>query len=626
MAAGPSMAPEAQESAEAAAAASKGGDCDDGNSSAAAGGGTQLAGGELMLFDDGSMTADKAQSSAMSLVINYTDPAVAAGAAVFGLGLLVLPLLSKMNNLLPEQTFRYKHHGETNPRQPLRLFTEAELRTRFGPVDAETMAQEITMSTDELDEHMEASRMEDTDDEVSQIQKWRDFANANLRSLQKRSALAFLGLPPEACDNDINRMYKKMALELHPDKGGDPEKFQELQEMKERLSELEKGEDGEKKKGEGEAEDPEEDEAKKAKDKEEEQERQRLPPSERIKKLRMDVHDNSVRLWERARKSKDEIVGEKALKCNAQPVLNILRLFVDRFVSSEIKTLRHDDVKGAEAKLRKFVKQGAEILAVAALSDVQATLATLAMHFNYRLIARSGSAEIREKCAALLEAVGEVPRQAEALIQRVENGLADQKDRDRQRKEQQAADQRQREARGDFGGEASSSSSSSAPGKGSGKASAAASAGPAKAASAPKTAETAQGAGAAGAFSKQVGAGVAKALKQDDPFGDFDFGEADRKSAEAARAKSLSAKPSEALATTRGEDDRSAVAAALKQQKRTCWDPNFDHPYAGALKSNGTGIYCRPCQRWIVTYEYSTEVFLTHVERVHPKPPPGWSS
>ena len=27
-------------------------------------------------------------------------------------------------------------------------------------------------------------------------------------------------------------MYKKMALELHPDKGGDPEKFQELQEMK----------------------------------------------------------------------------------------------------------------------------------------------------------------------------------------------------------------------------------------------------------------------------------------------------------------------------------------------------------------------------------------------------------
>merc|ERR1711920_37707 len=78
-----------------------------------------------------------------------------------------------------------------------------------------------------------------TDSEVTKIQKWRDSVNGNLKCLQKRSALAFLGLPPDSTDNDINKMYKKMALELHPDKGGDPEKFQELQEMKERLTELE---------------------------------------------------------------------------------------------------------------------------------------------------------------------------------------------------------------------------------------------------------------------------------------------------------------------------------------------------------------------------------------------------
>ena len=34
----------------------------------------------------------------------------------------------------------------------------------------------------------------------------------------------------------------------------------------------------------------------------------------------------------------------------------------------------HDDTRGAEAKLRKFLKQGAEILCVAALADVQAIL------------------------------------------------------------------------------------------------------------------------------------------------------------------------------------------------------------------------------------------------------------
>ena len=38
------------------------------------------------------------------------------------------------------------------------------------------------------------------------------------------------------------------------------------------------------------------------------------------------------------------------------------------------------------------------------------------MHFNYRLVARSGSAEIKQRCAALLEAVGEVPRLAEEFV------------------------------------------------------------------------------------------------------------------------------------------------------------------------------------------------------------------
>lgn len=43
-----------------------------------------------------------------------------------------------------------------NPRQPLRLFTESELRQRLGSLDAHCVAKEIVMSTEELDEHMEA--------------------------------------------------------------------------------------------------------------------------------------------------------------------------------------------------------------------------------------------------------------------------------------------------------------------------------------------------------------------------------------------------------------------------------------------------------------------------------------
>merc|ERR1712060_888703 len=184
---------------------------------------------------------------------NYADPVFAAGTAVFGMGLLVLPLLGRINSLDKEHTFSYDQHSETNRKQPMRLFTESELKNRLGLLDAEYIAKEMATSTDELDDYMSSCDMEVTDDEVSKMQKWRDGVNANLKGLQKRSALAFLGLPPEASDNDINKMYKKLALELHPDKGGDPEKFQELQEMKERLNEM----DEEDKKG---GEDPEDEE------------------------------------------------------------------------------------------------------------------------------------------------------------------------------------------------------------------------------------------------------------------------------------------------------------------------------------------------------------------------------
>merc|ERR1712226_160070 len=118
------------------------------------------------------------------------------GTPVFGLGLLVLPMLARLNLIDKDQMFQYHKHGETNTKQPLRLFTEAELKQRMGLLDADYLGKEITMSTDELDDYMNECDMEKTDDEVSKIQKWRDSVNGHLKLLQKRSALAFLGLPP----------------------------------------------------------------------------------------------------------------------------------------------------------------------------------------------------------------------------------------------------------------------------------------------------------------------------------------------------------------------------------------------------------------------------------------------
>ena len=65
----------------------------------------------------------------------------------------------------------------------------------------------------------------------------------------------------------------------------------------------------------------------------------------------------------------------------------------------------------------------------------------------FDLFSRALRQDIKNKCAALLEAVGEVPQLAEQFVQRMETDLADQKDRDRRRKERMAAEQREREAR-----------------------------------------------------------------------------------------------------------------------------------------------------------------------------------
>eukprot|EP00971_Amphidinium_carterae_P060717 1201513-Amphidinium_carterae.1 len=48
----------------------------------------------------------------------------------------------------------------------------------------------------------------------TRIQKWRDKANGYLKALQKRSALAFLGLPPDA-----GCVHKSMSQRAHSSAG-----------------------------------------------------------------------------------------------------------------------------------------------------------------------------------------------------------------------------------------------------------------------------------------------------------------------------------------------------------------------------------------------------------------------
>lgn len=49
-----------------------------------------------------------------------------------------------------------------------------------------------------------------------------------------------LGVSKDASKDDIKRQYKKLAMKMHPDKGGDPEQFKKLSEAYETLSDDEK--------------------------------------------------------------------------------------------------------------------------------------------------------------------------------------------------------------------------------------------------------------------------------------------------------------------------------------------------------------------------------------------------
>ena len=60
------------------------------------------------------------------------------------------------------------------------------------------------------------------------------------RAMAKRDYYEILGLSKNATDDEIKKAYRKLARKLHPDAGGDKEKFQELNEANEVLTDANK--------------------------------------------------------------------------------------------------------------------------------------------------------------------------------------------------------------------------------------------------------------------------------------------------------------------------------------------------------------------------------------------------
>ena len=64
-----------------------------------------------------------------------------------------------------------------------------------------------------------------------------------IKSEEQDDYYAILGVKKDATEAEIRKAYRKLAIKLHPDKGGDPAKFQEMQNAYEVLSDPKKKRD-----------------------------------------------------------------------------------------------------------------------------------------------------------------------------------------------------------------------------------------------------------------------------------------------------------------------------------------------------------------------------------------------
>lgn len=366
----------------------------------------------LVVFNDGSAVkqARARGSDAADLLLRYAPPRVAAGVAIFG--------LRAGARLLLDQCMQV---GSCD-RQ---LLSAEEQRLRLGP-ELEDVVRELELDWSELSQRTsslaasfdEASLSE----EVRRLQSWCDHAGNAVSSLERRSALAFLGLAPDAEQEAVNKSYKQKALSVHPDKGGSEEDFQELQAMLARIQ-VETDEVDCAGQGGGlfgmnnlmkrckEAQQKE-----KAEDKEEV-----LTELAKLQRSRLALHDQALELWRRTTEAEDQLKAKCQLAGRfsqttaaggSPPVLDSLRSFIDGF-ALEISAMSPGAVS-AERMFCKFVRQGIEVLTASALADSCGCVSMVALNFTgplLRVAKRSGPCpSLEQRCQALLKCLAEVPK------------------------------------------------------------------------------------------------------------------------------------------------------------------------------------------------------------------------
>eukprot|EP00929_Paragymnodinium_shiwhaense_P022848 TRINITY_DN14472_c0_g1_i1.p1 TRINITY_DN14472_c0_g1~~TRINITY_DN14472_c0_g1_i1.p1 ORF type:complete len:605 (-),score=135.04 TRINITY_DN14472_c0_g1_i1:318-2132(-) len=389
----------------------------------------------VAVYDDGSDTVAACRSSAMDVLLRYGEPTTATGCAFFGLGIGALPMLAKFHAVESSSSdgeFCYSADLQEQMKHGSGLFAVDDIKGRIGPLEPEALATELLADSTSVSRScIQGGALSKTlEADVRHLQSWHGGAKDAIAQLERRAALAYLGLASDAELDAVQKSYKQKALAVHPDKGGSEEDFQHLQAMVNLLQtdsqlkadDLMSGGGGlfsnimkqvlEQKKPEIDGEEG-------------------LSESLKLQRRRLMLHDQTIALWEKANAAQKQLSAGSASRKQGAPAMSLLQKLVSGF-SIEIECIPRTPAApmAAERILYKFVRQGLEVLTVAALIDVAGTVAQVAMQLTGPLLQTAKRVrpcpQLERRCQALLAALGDVPKACEAFLGNIRERLEDQ--------------------------------------------------------------------------------------------------------------------------------------------------------------------------------------------------------
>jgi hypothetical protein len=401
---------------------------------------------QLAILEGGATTGKSVRNTAVTEnLLRYGPPDVAAGVAIFGLGVAALPMLASCRTggetpLGVEEdaasVFAYGTHASGHDYgEAATLFTVDELRARLGPLDPARISAEMKSEVLEVVREASLVSQDNLKAEVQALQSWSEAAQAALNSLERRSAFAYLGLDMDAEPEAVHRSYKMRALAVHPDKGGSDEEFLNLQEMVGRLQESDvPGQDADKK---GNFYQNLKEMMKQAKERQNRQEPEPtassvpdVPEEIKLQQRRAALHERTFEVWDRAHAAHQQLNEIPTVKDQERKsfLLEPLYRLVDD-IASNIKKLPKDAgvVVAGERLFCRLLRRGVDVLAAASLVDATATVAHVAMGFTGPLLnvvrASGPCPSLEKRCQLLLVALGAVPEAFSQFMNHVQQNL-----------------------------------------------------------------------------------------------------------------------------------------------------------------------------------------------------------